>query len=46
MTENNWKHLWSNRSADEAILRGGDPEKIFMELKRSSGYDVVKDQLT
>ena len=44
--ENNWKPLWANRCADAAILRGGDPEKIFMELKRSSGFDVVKDQLT
>lgn len=46
MEENNWKRLWSNRCADKTILRGGDPEKIFMELKRSSGFDVVKDQLT
>ena len=46
MIENNWKRLWSNRSADEEILRGGDPETIFIELKRSSGYDVVKDQLS
>ena len=46
MAENNWKQLWSDRSADEAILRSGDPETIFMELKRSSGFDVVKDQLS
>ena len=46
MPENNWKRLWSDRSADEAVLRSGDPETIFMELKRSSGYDVVKDQLS
>ena len=46
MEENNWKRLWSNRSADEAVLHSGDSETIFMELKRSSGYDVVKDQLS
>lgn len=44
--ENNWKHLWANRCADADILRSDDPIKIFMELKRSSGFDVVKDQLT
>lgn len=34
--------MWSGRSADEAILQRGDPEEIFMELKRSNGFDVVK----
>lgn len=46
MPENNWKRLWSDRSADEAALHSSDPEKIFMELKRSSGFDVVKDKLS
>lgn len=40
--ENNWKRLWSNRSADEAVLRGGDAKQIFLELKRSNGFDVVE----
>lgn len=44
--ENNWEKLWASRSADVAILSNSDPEKVFMELKRSSGFDVVKDQLT
>lgn len=43
MVENNWKAIWSGRSADENILRSGDPRKIFMELKRSNGFDVVKN---
>lgn len=42
MAENNWKRLWSGRSADKDILQHGSPEEIFMELKRSSGFDVVK----
>lgn len=40
-TENNWKALWGGRSAEQVVLRGGDPRKIFMELKRSDGFDVV-----
>lgn len=43
MEQNNWKHLWSNRCADELVLQCGDLEKVFMELKRSNGFDVVKD---
>jgi len=46
MTENNWKNLWSNRSADQNILDSGDPKTIFMELKRSNGFDVIKDKLS
>lgn len=46
MAENNWKHLWSNRDADQTILQSGDPQKIFMELKRTNGFDVVKDQIS
>ncbi len=46
MIENNWKNLWSSRSVDKSILLVGDSQKIFMELKRSNGFDVVKDQLS
>ena len=42
MEQNNWKHLWSNRCADELVLQCGDLEKVFMELKRSNGFDVVE----
>lgn len=40
--ENNWKGLWGNRSADKATLRDGDVRQIFLELKRSNGFDVVE----
>lgn len=42
MAENNWKHIWSGRTADQAILQGGSPEQVFMELKRADGFDVVE----
>ncbi len=45
-TANNWKHIWSNRTADESILQSNDPEKVFMELKRSNGFDIVKDKIS
>lgn len=40
--ENNWKGLWAGRSADEAVLHSGDARQIFLELKRSNGFDVVE----
>lgn len=40
--ENNWKALWGGRSAEQSVLRGSDPQKIFMELKRANGFDVVE----
>lgn len=40
--ENNWRGLWADRSADETVLRGGDAQQIFLELKRSNGFDVVE----
>lgn len=40
---NNWKEIWGKRSADKDILSGGDEKKIFMELKRSNGFDVYAD---
>lgn len=46
MAENNWKHLWSNRAINQAILQSGDPQKIFMELKRANGFDVVKNGIS
>lgn len=39
--KNEWKNLWSNRSADQNILQNGDKKQIFLELKRSNGYDVM-----
>lgn len=40
---NNWKEVWSKRSADKGILSGRDEKKVFLELKRSNGFDVVED---
>lgn len=40
--ENNWKALWGSRTAEKSILQGGDPRKIFLELKRADGFDVVE----
>lgn len=39
--ENNWKALWGSRAAEKSILQGGDSQKIFLELKRSNGFDIV-----
>ena len=38
---NNWKQVWTRRNADVEILRSNNKEKIFLELKRSNGFDVV-----
>ncbi len=38
---NNWREIWEKHCADGNILQGKDEEKIFMELKRSNGYDVI-----
>lgn len=46
MEETNWKRLWSGRTAEKSILRSGNAEKIFMELKRANGFDVVKDGIS
>ena len=42
MEETNWKRLWSGRTAEKSILHSGNMGKIFMELKRANGFDVVK----
>ncbi len=36
-----WKALWAGKSADADILRSGDREQIFLELKRSCGFDAI-----
>ena len=46
MEETNWKCLWSGRTAEKSILHSGNMEKIFMELKRANGFDVVKDGIS
>lgn len=39
---NKWKEIWEKRSADEDILSSEDEKKIFLELKRSNGFDVFE----
>lgn len=46
MTRNEWKTIWGKRTADEKILKTKDKKQIFLELKRSNGFDVVEDGLT
>ena len=40
-----WKEIWDKRSADVSILQSGEPDKIFRELKRSNGFDVLEDEI-
>lgn len=44
--DNHWKKIWGQREVDFGILRGNDRERIFMELKRCSGFDAVGEGLT
>lgn len=37
---NHWKEVWGRHEADEDILQSKDKERILVELKRSSGFDV------
>lgn len=39
--KNNWQSIWANRLANVDILQGKDKKEILLELKRSSGYDVM-----
>lgn len=40
-----WKEIWEKHCVDGNILQGKDEEKIFMELKRSNGYDVIGEEV-
>lgn len=37
---NGWKELWSKRSANIKYWGGGNPEAIYVELKRIDGFDI------
>ncbi len=41
--ENKWKEIWEKRNANSEILHSGDKRKIFLELKRISGWDSMSD---
>lgn len=43
--QNEWKNLWNKRSGESDKIDSGDFREIFLELKRSNGFDVV-DELT
>lgn len=43
---NHWKNIWDKRCADTEILHSSDQKKIFLELKRSCGFDVLHEGLT
>lgn len=38
---NKWHEIWENRKADEAELYCGDKKRVFLELKRIAGFDVI-----
>lgn len=42
---NRWHEIWEKRSANETELNCGDPERVFLELKRIAGFDVVGEGL-
>lgn len=43
--QSEWKNLWNKRSGELNKIEKGDFREIFLELKRSNGFDVV-DELT
>lgn len=41
-SENNrWREIWEKRKLDPSILESSDTAKLFIELKRANGFDVV-----
>lgn len=40
-----WHEIWEKRSANEEELNCGDTERVFLELKRIAGFDVVGEGL-
>lgn len=42
----NWHNIWEKRSANEEILNCNNPQKIFLELKRISGWDSTGEELS
>jgi len=37
---NEWKRIWSGRTTNQEIIKGKNEKEIFLELKRSSGFDM------
>ncbi len=42
----NWKYIWQNRSVDDAIYTLKNNKKIFEELKKINGFDVIDNGLS
>lgn len=45
MSFDNWKKIWAERGYDQQILDGNYNRRIFMELKKLNGFDVLDGQL-
>lgn len=44
---NKWHEIWNNRITDlNKIAEGNSSQQIFLELKRSSGFDVLNDGMS
>lgn len=43
---NNWKNIWEKRTFDSNVLDSKDKYKVFAELKRANGYDIVEGGIT
>lgn len=43
---NEWKKIWQNRRSENALILSGDKKTVFLELKRSNGFDVMKDKIS
>ncbi|MCI8691535.1 MAG: class I SAM-dependent methyltransferase [Lachnospiraceae bacterium] len=42
----NWKKIWDKKQANPDILLHGTQREIFMELKKSNGFDVIDDAVS
>lgn len=43
--KNMWKELWDKRTAELEKVLSGDDEQVFLELKRSNGFDVFDGKM-
>lgn len=45
MQTNKWHEVWERRSENETILKSGNHEEVFLELKRINGWDSTGSML-
>lgn len=43
---NQWKEIWEKRTEHSELLESTDSKKVFLELKRCNGFDVVGEGMT